>query len=75
MKINPPIAEVSTPLFEREGLGVSLMKKIYSTPELQIVHVEVQSPLLNISIYEKEISDNYGLTKEENEDLDDLWDD
>jgi len=51
------------------------MKKIYSTPELQIVHVEVQSPLLNISISEKEISSHYGLTKEENEDLDDLWDD
>jgi len=52
------------------------MKKIYSTPELQIFNVEIHGSLLqNISVTETEInSSNAGLTKDDG-DWDELWDD
>ena len=57
-------------------MGVSLMKKIYSTPELQIFNVEIHGSLLqNISVTETEISSEHaGLTKDDG-DWDELWDD
>ena len=57
-------------------MGVSLMKKIYSTPQLQIVNVEIHGTLLdNVSVSEKEISSsNAGLTKDEGG-WDEVWDD
>ncbi|MBR0273141.1 MAG: hypothetical protein IJQ59_03495 [Bacteroidaceae bacterium] len=52
------------------------MKKIYSTPQLQIVNVEIHGTLLdNVSVSEKEISSsNAGLTKDEGG-WDEVWDD
>ena len=52
------------------------MKKIYSTPELQIFNVEIHGSLLqNISVTETEISSEHaGLTKDDG-DWDELWDD
>ena len=51
------------------------MKKIYSAPQLQIVHVEVQASMLQMSVNDKEISKNYGLTKENGNEWGNIWDD
>ena len=49
------------------------MKKIYSAQQLQIVHVEVQASMLQMSINDKEISDHYGLTKENGNEWGNIW--
>jgi len=48
--------------------------KAYITPRIRIFNAEMEDALLTMSIYEKEIDDNYGLAKESNDDWDDIWD-
>ena len=77
MKINPPIAEVSTPLFEREGMGVSLMKKTYIAPVTNEVHIMGGSVLVGSSVeFSNETvseSSDIGFTKENDGDWSDIW--
>ena len=73
MKINPPIAEVSTPLFEREGMGVSLMKKIYKNPEMTVVALNAFSPLAQ-SVAKYSTGGGEVLTKENENSWGSIWD-
>ena len=46
------------------GAGLVIMKKAYTIPHIQVFDVETRNALLQMSLSEKEISDNYGLVKE-----------
>ena len=53
-------------------------KKAYISPQIQAFHVEARSPLLqmSMSIFDKEISGNYGLVKKDIiNDWADIWND
>lgn len=52
-----------------------MKKNAYITPQLQVSTAEAEDAMLTMSISEKEISDNYGLVKESNDDWDDPWND
>ncbi|MBR1683291.1 MAG: hypothetical protein IJ767_07625 [Bacteroidaceae bacterium] len=50
------------------------MKKLYSTPQTKIFHVQIQNALMQVSMSEKEISGEHaGLSKESNSDWGDIW--
>ena len=51
-----------------------MKKNAYITPQLQVFTAEAEDAMLTMSVFEKEISDNYGFVRENNDDWDNIWD-